>query len=90
MEKHEKIYVLHDPKKHGVTMDDNYHVSHEGFAGPPGPPVEVVPRSNIIVLSVEELRDLWNHCAECQVDKETAYANEVNFRAYLQSKGIVI
>ena len=90
MEKHEKIYVLHDPKRDGVVMDSNYHVSFEGFGGPTGPPVEVTPRSNVIVLSVEELRDLWNHCANCQVDKETEYANEVNFTAYLQSKGIAL
>jgi len=45
-------------------------------------------QQNVIVLTIEELRELWNHCASCQVDEETDYANAINFNAYLQSKGI--
>lgn len=42
----------------------------------------------VIVLSLEELREMWDHCAVCQVDKETDHVNTFNFKTYLQSKGI--
>lgn len=64
MKLYPKIYVPHDPKLHGVTMDNNYHVSHEGFAGPTGSPIEVVPQKNVIVITAGELLDLMQECIE--------------------------
>lgn len=64
MKQYDKIFVPHDPKVDGVWMDDNYHVSHEGFAGPTGPPVEVVQKINVIVITLDELLDLMQEAIE--------------------------
>lgn len=59
----EKIYVPRDYKVHGVTMDHNYYVSHEGFGGL-DMTKEVVPESNVIILSPDELLDLMQESIE--------------------------
>ncbi len=78
MTRYDKMYVPCHPKE----MDAQ--VIGDRFADF----VEI--ERNKIVLTIEELRELWDHCARCQVDKETDYANSINFNAYLQSKGIVL
>lgn len=81
MKQYDKIYVPHDPKMHGVYMDDNYRVSHEGFVGPTGHPVEVFPMHGVIVLTLEELKDVWES-ASAMPDLPGV------LELYLKSKGI--
>jgi hypothetical protein len=78
MTKYDKIYI---PEK---CKSNEMHMAIVGDSK------SLTEATNVIVLTLEELRQLWNHCAICQVDKETDYANTINFNAYLQSKGITL
>lgn len=86
MKQYDKIYVPHDSKLHGTWMDDNYHVSHEGFAGPTGSLIEVVPMLNAVVVTTEELREIFN--AGYWNAKDATNPANLGFTAFLQSKGI--
>ena len=76
MTKYDKIWV--PEKKQGMAFRDANGDTPCILGGP------------MVVVTIEELRQLWDHCAMCQVDKETDYANTINFNAYLQSKGITL
>lgn len=92
MTKHDKIYVQRDEKEHGWSADDNYYVSHSGFVGPTGPPIEVMPQRDVIVLTSEELRGVW----EAGYQRGGTALSRIrgqgpkypDFTSYLQSKGI--
>lgn len=98
MKQYDKIYIPHDPQIDGKCFDDNYHVSHEGFGGPDMKRVEVVPKSNVIVLTIEELQDLWNaaqirtmEIGKMAIREEVGLPDVTlspNFKTYLISKGI--
>jgi hypothetical protein len=89
MKQYDQIFVPHNVKEHGIAMDDNYMVHHEGFAGPTGPGVEVVPQRNVIVLTVEELRQVWNAAQDraCALQMGDPGYTKI-FESFMQSKGI--
>jgi hypothetical protein len=90
---HEMIFVKHDPKEHGVWMDDNWKITHEGFAGP-DKRFEVVPQRDVIVMSVDELKEMcgtivaeWIEVKPPgSIDKDI----EQDVKFYLKDKGILI
>lgn len=92
MKKYDKIYVPHNRKEHGVWMDNNHYVIHDGFAGPDYRK-EVVPIKSIIVLTIEELSEVFIAGQQYQSGIHP-YSNIVSnlpdFKTYLQSKGINI
>lgn len=81
-------------------MDDNYKVSHEGFAGPTGLSIEVVPQLNLIVLDKEELEKMLyfffkeGESLGSEAERKNAFAAlqspdfKTTLTTYLTSKGI--
>jgi hypothetical protein len=88
MKRHNQIYVLHDVNIHGITLGSSYHVCLENFDLTYRR--EVVPEQDVIVVTTEQLREIW----------ETAYQNgrfdgkppigPFSFEEYLTIKGINI
>jgi hypothetical protein len=94
MKQYERIFVPRNAKEHGVTMDDNYRVQHYGFAGPTNLSIEVEPQQNVIVLTVEELREVCkamvSEWIEVNGNGSIDADLEKDLHNYLQSKGIKI
>lgn len=96
MKKHDRIFVPHDSKTDGVSFDDNWHVSHEGFAGPDMKPIEVIPRTDVIVMTLAELEELWDAAKEYGSDMahavrtKSANTPKRNMIVYLEEKGITL
>ena len=78
MKLYEKIYIAEKCKPNEMHM------------AIVGDSKSLTEKTNVCVTTIEELRELWDHCVMCQVDKETDYTNAINFNAYLSSKGINI
>lgn len=67
-----------------VTIIPNYMLSKNQFLlkGP------FEQKSNVIVLTIEELREMFVHAEECGEDKFEARSIDKMFNDYLTSKGI--
>ena len=50
----------------------------------------VESEENVILLTGDDLWEIWAECAHKQVDSETRLKNIENFNAYFKSKGITI
>lgn len=95
MTRYDKIYIPHDAKNHGVTMDSNWYVYHEGFGGlTKGSLEEVTTVKNVIVLTIEEALEMWNSGREVGQQEITrdnlSKVTAPHFWKYIQSKGINI
>lgn len=94
MTKYEKIYVPRDEKLHGWSADDNYYVSHSGFVGPTGKPIEVIPQRDVVVLTEDELREVWEAGYQRGGTALSRIKNQgpkpPSFTDFLQQKGVTL
>lgn len=90
MKKYDKVFIPLEPGT--MCSDDNYRVFWEGFAGPSKdvPPVEVRPKSNVIVMTPEEAEKIWNAGWRAKALENNKNAKWIDFKSWIKSKGITL
>jgi trehalose utilization protein len=85
MKLHKRIWVKSD----GITMDGGYKVREDNFSGSKQIE-EVEPQPNVIVLTIEELKEVFHAGVIFQRDRDNAFTCSPGVKDYLTSKGITL